>query len=29
VQPNAPLVFEVELLEFRDAELTKTGTNFL
>jgi len=29
IPPNSPLIFEVELLDFKTAELTKTGTNFL
>ncbi len=29
LQPGAPLIFEVELLESRKADVVKTGTNFL
>jgi len=29
IPPNTPLVFEIELLDFRSAEIMKTGTNFL
>lgn len=29
IPPKCPLIFEVELLDFKDAEVTKSGTNFL
>ncbi len=29
IPPRTPLVFEIELLDFKDAEIMRTGTNFL
>jgi FKBP-type peptidyl-prolyl cis-trans isomerase len=29
IPPKSPLIFDVELIDFKDVEIMKTGTNFL